>query len=283
MTNPKTTLVQLNENLNILREREAKYAGNAPLELINQIGDHQKAINLTQQVMKGELTKPEWAEALSNLLLAIHNGQVVNLEVDNYVAGDVRGDFVAGDKVGGDRIGRDKVTVGDVEESAVVTGERGAAATEGGIAVSGDVTGDLIISVGNARLAIPRLAQMAFGVITVGIIFLLSVQVYSFYTSAQLVPMTGEFNIAIAQFQVEGTGEGVEEAESLARGLANTIKSEIDELSDSLGDEIQIRYPTEVGPITGQTELERTKNAKALADTIKADVIIFGTKGHRIL
>lgn len=274
MTDQKATLIQLNKNLNILQEREAKYGGNAPLELLNQIDDHEKAINLTQQVIRGELTKSEWAEALSTLLLAVNNGQVVNLEVDNYVAGDV----VAGDKINGDKIGRDKVTVGHVENAAVSIGERSAAATKGGVAVSGDVTGDLIISVGNTKLAIPRLAQIAFVVITVGIIFLLSVQVYSFYTSIQLVPMPdGKFNIAIAQFQVEGTGEGLEDAKGLAQGFANTIEQEIDELSDSFGDRIQIRYLNEVGPITGKTEVERTKNAKDLADTINANIIIYGT------
>jgi hypothetical protein len=34
-------LLKLQQNLIILREREAKYGNNAPLELLNQIGDHQ--------------------------------------------------------------------------------------------------------------------------------------------------------------------------------------------------------------------------------------------------
>jgi hypothetical protein len=33
----KTFLIQLHKNLNVLRQREAKYAGNIPLELLNQI------------------------------------------------------------------------------------------------------------------------------------------------------------------------------------------------------------------------------------------------------
>lgn len=36
---PKAFLTKLRNNLNILQEREAKYGGNAPLELLNQIGD----------------------------------------------------------------------------------------------------------------------------------------------------------------------------------------------------------------------------------------------------
>ncbi len=35
MTDFKATLTQLHHNLNILREREAKYGGNPPLEAIN--------------------------------------------------------------------------------------------------------------------------------------------------------------------------------------------------------------------------------------------------------
>lgn len=79
MTDPKFTLSQLHRNLNILREREAKYGGNTPLELINQIDDHLKAISLTEQILKDEISEAEWKEALSTLLLAVNNGQVVNI------------------------------------------------------------------------------------------------------------------------------------------------------------------------------------------------------------
>ena len=69
MTDPKATLLNLNKNLNILREREAKYSGNAPLELLNQISDHQQAIDLTRQAITGELDEAEWQESLKPLLL----------------------------------------------------------------------------------------------------------------------------------------------------------------------------------------------------------------------
>lgn len=68
MTDPKVTLLNLNKNLNILREREAKYAGNAPLELLNQIDDHRQAIDLTRQAITGELGEAEWQEAMKSLL-----------------------------------------------------------------------------------------------------------------------------------------------------------------------------------------------------------------------
>jgi hypothetical protein len=46
----KAVLIKLQQNLNILREREAKYGGNTPLELLNQIEDHQKAITLLDTI-----------------------------------------------------------------------------------------------------------------------------------------------------------------------------------------------------------------------------------------
>jgi hypothetical protein len=74
MTDPKATLFKLKKNLSILKGREAKYAGNAPLEMLNQIEDHRQAINITKQHIIGELTEAEWQEALKPLLVDnIHN------------------------------------------------------------------------------------------------------------------------------------------------------------------------------------------------------------------
>jgi MFS family permease/DNA polymerase III delta prime subunit len=84
----KENLLKLNKNYNILKEREAKYAGSTPLDLLNQIDDHERAIDLTRQAITGEISEAEWQEALSSLLLAVSNGQVVNLEAETYIAGD---------------------------------------------------------------------------------------------------------------------------------------------------------------------------------------------------
>ena len=96
MTDPKVTLLNLKKNLNILREREAKYAGNAPLDLLNQIDDHRQAIDLTRQAITGELGEAEWQEGMKSLLLAVHNGQAnaVNDAVDKR-AGLWRTEFFA--------------------------------------------------------------------------------------------------------------------------------------------------------------------------------------------
>jgi DNA polymerase III delta prime subunit len=69
MTNLKKTLSQLHTNLNTLREREAKYAGNVPLDLLNQIADPEQAIALTQQAIAGELSEAEWQAVIKPLLV----------------------------------------------------------------------------------------------------------------------------------------------------------------------------------------------------------------------
>ncbi len=67
----KSFLSKLHRNLNILKEREAKYGGNPPLELLNQIEDHQTAIALTEQAMRGELSEARWREAIAPLNLSL--------------------------------------------------------------------------------------------------------------------------------------------------------------------------------------------------------------------
>ncbi|GIK44083.1 MAG: hypothetical protein BroJett011_79160 [Chloroflexota bacterium] len=109
MADYQSFLINLTQNLNTLRQREAKYGGNAPLELLNQIEDHQKAMALTEQALNGELSQAEWEEALKPLLLSANNGQAINLQAETYIAGDVRGDFVKSDKVEGDKVFGNKI------------------------------------------------------------------------------------------------------------------------------------------------------------------------------
>lgn len=72
-------LATLYKNLTILREREAKYGGNAPLELVNQIDDHHQAIELIEKALDGQFSDDELEEALKPLLLAYQNGQVTKI------------------------------------------------------------------------------------------------------------------------------------------------------------------------------------------------------------
>jgi hypothetical protein len=71
MTDFKAFLSKLHQNLNTLREREAKYNNNAPLELLNQIADHEQAIALTEQAITGNLSEADWEENLRPLLVSV--------------------------------------------------------------------------------------------------------------------------------------------------------------------------------------------------------------------
>lgn len=82
MATLKTLLLRTHANLLILQEREAKHGGNAPLELLNQISDHQAAIALIEQALSTEITEKglkELKEALRPLLVA---GNVEQLDLD---------------------------------------------------------------------------------------------------------------------------------------------------------------------------------------------------------
>jgi tetratricopeptide (TPR) repeat protein len=93
MINYNETLAKLKNNLNILQEREAKYADNAPLDLLNQIKDHQKAIILTEQAIAGDISKSKWRKAMKPLLIAIQsrNGEAA---VSN-ISQTARGNYIA--------------------------------------------------------------------------------------------------------------------------------------------------------------------------------------------
>jgi hypothetical protein len=83
-------LLKLTDNLNLLREREARYGGNAPLELVNQIADHQEAIALTEQAIQGELSEAAWREALEPLLVAVQ-ARTSEAAVSSVTLGDIGG------------------------------------------------------------------------------------------------------------------------------------------------------------------------------------------------
>ena len=96
MTDPKATLNTLHKNLNILKLRQAKHAGNVPLDLLNQIEDHETAITLTRQVITGEISEADWEEALKPLLVSLRQAQTYLDQSGQTVAGDqynVEGDL----------------------------------------------------------------------------------------------------------------------------------------------------------------------------------------------
>ena len=63
----KSNLKRLHQNLDTLREREAKYGGDAPIALLNEIADTRTAISLTEQALRGQLALAELGAKLAKL------------------------------------------------------------------------------------------------------------------------------------------------------------------------------------------------------------------------
>ncbi|HXV99237.1 MAG TPA: hypothetical protein VEC93_12520, partial [Anaerolineae bacterium] len=66
-TKLKRYLKILYKDLNIFQEREAKYGGNAPVDLLNQIEDHQTAIALVESRLAGDISDEQLFEQLAPL------------------------------------------------------------------------------------------------------------------------------------------------------------------------------------------------------------------------
>lgn len=81
-------LARLQHQLNILKEREAKAGGNAPLDLLNQINDHEQAIKLVRASLAGKLSAKELKARIEPLWLSLERG---------------RTEITSGDKVEGDK------------------------------------------------------------------------------------------------------------------------------------------------------------------------------------
>ena len=120
MTAQIDALQQLNKNLQILQAREAKHNGNAPLDLLNQIAHHKKAIGLTEQAVKGQISQSEWQEALQPLLvtMAQYTGDAA-LNIENQTS------------IGG-------VTISDISDSEVTIGDIDASISADGDVIGGD-------------------------------------------------------------------------------------------------------------------------------------------------
>ncbi|GIK57235.1 MAG: hypothetical protein BroJett015_28980 [Chloroflexota bacterium] len=94
--------------------------------------------------------------------------------------------------------------------------------------------------------------------------------------------MSGEFNIAIAEFgQMDANGriQPSAKGESLSRVLYGRINQEFATLFTEVNAQLwhdEVGLGIKLGPITGQTAAERRANADALAERINAHVIIYG-------
>ncbi len=101
MTNAERQLTRLYKNLNILLERKAAYAGQAPLALLNQIDHHRQAITLTEQWRDGHLAAAEWREAMKPLLVSVEEraDKAANSVTIGNISGGIHGSTIAGGDV----------------------------------------------------------------------------------------------------------------------------------------------------------------------------------------
>ncbi|GAB4440935.1 MAG: hypothetical protein Kow0031_22900 [Anaerolineae bacterium] len=101
MSDYQAALERLHQNLATLREREAKYAGSAPVELLNQIKDHQQAIGLTERAIAGDLSEAAWRAKMGPLLVDINrrSGEAAAAVSIGDVSGGIHGSIIAGGDV----------------------------------------------------------------------------------------------------------------------------------------------------------------------------------------
>lgn len=92
--------------------------------------------------------------------------------------------------------------------------------------------------------------------------------------------MTGEFNVAVAEFGVIAEDGDVVAADAgfdLANNFTKDLSSQLSELGGpSIPVVFAIRGPTDVGRIQGSTQNDRALYVAELAEAINADVVIYG-------
>ncbi len=138
----------------------------------------------------------------------------------------------------------------------------------------------------NTRLIVLALAAILAVVLAIG--------AYLVYPAAEPLwnpwPMTGDFNIAVADFgllQPDGSMATSEFGSSLSASVFEQMQAEyrrVEEL-DVFDGNVQIWHDTlgrgdgknvHFGAVAGNTPGERTRNAAALADRVKADMVVYG-------
>jgi tetratricopeptide (TPR) repeat protein len=104
-----------------------------------------------------------------------------------------------------------------------------------------------------------------------------AIAIYQFVIHPSPPPMSGDFNIAVADFagaNTAGDPAGSVEASGLARSVHETLERELKGLSGFI---VEVRSPSDTGRLPGATAEERARAAEALAREINADVVVYGT------
>ena len=92
-------------------------------------------------------------------------------------------------------------------------------------------------------------------------------------TSAQ---MFGEFNIAVAEFDVDQGDFDAETGLAVSQQIYQRIDNSLQELTQNVDVLYEVRGPDQIGKIDGETPDQRADTASRLVHQINADIIIYG-------
>lgn len=149
----------------------------------------------------------------------------------------------------------------------VISGEVGSRAR--GVAI-----GKNIIQIGTIVVPVWLLLVLLAGIA--------AILVFQYVNSRGPTEMSGEFNIAITEFgQMDASGrvKGVADGRSLSGWLFERLRKEYETLPAEISVQIwhdSLDLGVKLGPITGATPAEREAAARALADRIKAHLVVYG-------
>lgn len=108
------------------------------------------------------------------------------------------------------------------------------------------------------------------------LIAVLGASAFLFFQLRETVPdeMTGDFRIAVAGFEVIGDEEAQDLGAELSQGVFLRLEETFEEIRPDFT--VTIWGPDMVGDVSGQDDTERAANAQAIAEGIKADVVVYG-------
>ncbi|MCB8945942.1 MAG: tetratricopeptide repeat protein [Ardenticatenaceae bacterium] len=180
---------------------------------------------------------------------------------------DIHGDMVQGDQVHGDKI-----------QTQTYNNKQIASSGHGAINVSGDVSADGNIHIGN-KYIIPLLVILLIIVIAIAVIFLVSregLQIVEESSRTQLpvFPET-DFVVAVSEFQIDGNSR-IDNPEAIADTFASEVQVIIDQNKEN-GSNVTFVSPTTLNTkVVGDTPEDRAQHAEVIAEEINADIIIYG-------
>jgi len=106
---------------------------------------------------------------------------------------------------------------------------------------------------------------------------------YAFYTDRlaphPTPPMTGDLNIAVAQFgqvNLNGHAKPSTDHSGFADSLQDELRQQLGPLA-ARGFQVQLRSPSQTGQLDGATPEERAKHAERRAQQLNAHILVYGT------